>query len=158
MLDNVGMVLHLADKYDMPVVRGFCADFLSRSTSDMSLDAPLTSCKNTLVAATLVDKFCSGAPELGPFTSVVAAALDSSLSPVVQRKEGMTGVVSKLRVLASDVQYETVTSATVRLLQRQFHGPSEVRLATLEGEKTRLTKDDDESIAAYFQRAAATRM
>ncbi|KXZ54630.1 hypothetical protein GPECTOR_4g695 [Gonium pectorale] len=118
--ENVIDVLQLADKYDMPVVRGFCADFLSRNTQQMSISAALSSPMNVLTAASLLERYCSGAPELSPFVTAVGTALSSALSPLSQRQGGSAGdalcrnAVSNLRRLTESPSYTTTISATVQ--------------------------------------------
>ncbi|GFR41603.1 hypothetical protein Agub_g2327, partial [Astrephomene gubernaculifera] len=79
--ENVERLLHLADKYDMAVVRGYCANFLSRNTSSLTLSEPLLSPTNPLMAATLVCKYCN-LPELKPYTDAVQHTLCAVLAPM----------------------------------------------------------------------------
>ncbi|KXZ42405.1 hypothetical protein GPECTOR_151g46 [Gonium pectorale] len=58
--NNVWSLHNLAIKYDMPVVGAACADFLSRNKASLTLDAPLASPKNVLMAASLCSRYSSG--------------------------------------------------------------------------------------------------
>ncbi len=78
--DNVEQVLLLADKYDMPIVRGFCAHFLALHSSSMGLHEPLSSARNPLRAASLTDRYCSTSTELSAYRFSVDQALTACLS------------------------------------------------------------------------------
>lgn len=78
--DNVEQVLLLADKYDMPIVRGFCAHFLALHSSSMALHEPLSSARNPLRAASLADRYCSTSTELSAYRLSVDLALTTCLS------------------------------------------------------------------------------
>ncbi|PNW84035.1 hypothetical protein CHLRE_04g218526v5 [Chlamydomonas reinhardtii] len=54
---NVAGLCHLADKYDMPAVRNYCAWFLTANVYAMSLTAPLASPQNLLHAASLLERY-----------------------------------------------------------------------------------------------------
>ncbi|KAG2423764.1 hypothetical protein HXX76_015040 [Chlamydomonas incerta] len=58
---NVAGLCRLADKYDMPAVRNYCAWFLTANVTAMSLAAPLTSPQNLLHAASLAERYFAAA-------------------------------------------------------------------------------------------------
>ncbi|GFR46961.1 hypothetical protein Agub_g8611 [Astrephomene gubernaculifera] len=82
--DNVCELMVLADKYDIPVVRGACAHFLHLQAPNLSLSAPLSSPLNVFTAASLVSKYCSPStqPSLEGFCSSVLQQLDARLEPL----------------------------------------------------------------------------
>ncbi|KXZ43827.1 hypothetical protein GPECTOR_79g106 [Gonium pectorale] len=141
--DNVEGLLRLAEKYDMPVVRTACTDFLCRKAgADLSLSAPLTSQRNTLVAATLAERYCVASwlvatsheatshelvarglepdyeDEMSAFAYIVEEVLDSQLSTLKLRRQGQTtaprAVASQLRPLVLNNDYATSISAAVQ--------------------------------------------
>ncbi len=75
-------LLRLADKYDMSVVRGYCAHFLALSTAGMGLGEPLDSPKNTLRAASLICLCDGNRPELKPYRTSILTAVQDALSPI----------------------------------------------------------------------------
>ncbi|GIL85781.1 hypothetical protein Vretimale_19523 [Volvox reticuliferus] len=81
-MDNVGQLLVMADKYDMPIVRGTCAHFLSLNVAQLRLDAPLESASNILTAASLVSKYCSTQAALKQYVAAVGQRLDTILTPL----------------------------------------------------------------------------
>ncbi|KXZ41663.1 hypothetical protein GPECTOR_333g62 [Gonium pectorale] len=119
--DNLECLMRLADKYNMPYISAACAEFLSRNKESLTLEAPLTSPKNVLLAATLIERQCcwDGAP---PELCSVEAALESALSPLLQKRtvgcvgsETALAVATKLRALIQDKRYTTTISSTVQL-------------------------------------------
>ncbi|KXZ42403.1 hypothetical protein GPECTOR_151g44 [Gonium pectorale] len=105
--DNVEDLMHLADKYDMPVVGAACWDYISRNKESLTLDAPLTSPKNLLRAATLYDQYSSGGNAPG-CTCV-------SWQQQQWRAAAPREVATKLRALVKDEHYTTIISSAVQV-------------------------------------------
>ncbi|KAG2485289.1 hypothetical protein HYH03_015964 [Edaphochlamys debaryana] len=78
--DNLESVLVLAEKYDMAAVRAMVTGFLGCRQREMSLDEPLPSPRNILVAASLLDRYCSQQPQLQPLVDGVMEVVGSALS------------------------------------------------------------------------------
>ncbi|GLC39516.1 hypothetical protein PLESTB_001810500 [Pleodorina starrii] len=79
-MDNVAALLVLADKYDIPVVRGACAHFLHIHAPQLRIDAPLSSAANVVTAASLVVQYCSTHPALQQYCTTVRQRLDAELA------------------------------------------------------------------------------
>eukprot|EP00198_Chlamydomonas_reinhardtii_P006157 XP_001695493.1 predicted protein [Chlamydomonas reinhardtii] len=86
--DNVVDLLLLADKYDIPIVRGACAHFLHLNARQLSLVPPLSSASNLLTAASLVIKFVQPYPGLQQYGSTVQARLDDELAMLRMPPDG----------------------------------------------------------------------
>ncbi|KXZ55113.1 hypothetical protein GPECTOR_3g266 [Gonium pectorale] len=122
--DNIGAMLRLADKYDMPAVGAACADFLLRNPDGLRLSAPLRSPANTLMAASIVDRYCGGGGGGGggwdPPVLSMAGVLRRQLG---QNKPGSAGVGGapaaaclQLRALVEHRDYPTAISPAVQVL------------------------------------------
>ncbi|KAG2485298.1 hypothetical protein HYH03_015972 [Edaphochlamys debaryana] len=101
--DNIEPVLKLADKYDMAAVRGLCAGFLGANQADVSLDHELTSPRNSLYAATLLERYCSQpplVPIVAPTQAAIAVCFRAS-TPAEANK-----IVRKLRELTGNSAYQ----------------------------------------------------
>ncbi|KAG2430111.1 hypothetical protein HXX76_010210 [Chlamydomonas incerta] len=81
-LDNLKDLLLLADKYDIPVVRGACAHYLHLNAHLLSLGPPLASAANLLTAASLAVRFVAPYPALKQYGSTVQARLEAELAPL----------------------------------------------------------------------------
>ncbi len=128
--DNVEPLLRLADKYDMAVVRGHCAHYLSLNTFFMGLGEPLDSPKNTLRAASLVDSLASK-PELLPYRTGVLNSLQFQLWPITTAScakkavpvkgqkdlgtEQLQAVRGHLERWLGDARYKTLITADVQV-------------------------------------------
>ncbi|KXZ45729.1 hypothetical protein GPECTOR_51g715 [Gonium pectorale] len=118
--ENLPGLMRLAHTYDMPVVRAACADFISRNKDSLTLDAPLTSPKNILVAATLVEKYGSGdcggdggAHEFGAVDKALDSALSSLRQTCAPNTASARSVIATLRPLVHRKEYATSISAAV---------------------------------------------
>ncbi|KXZ42404.1 hypothetical protein GPECTOR_151g45 [Gonium pectorale] len=115
-------LMHLADKYDMPVVGAACWDYISRNKASLTLDAPLASPKNLLRAASLCSRYSSGNAPTPAGCPGVEEVLALALAPLSgMRGEGSSrgaaaprDVAAKLRALVKDEHYTTTLSAAVQ--------------------------------------------
>ncbi|KXZ46008.1 hypothetical protein GPECTOR_48g440 [Gonium pectorale] len=127
--DSWAGLLKLAYVYDMPVVYAACAKFAKYRPWGYELSEPLTSPKNPLMAATLVERYCCGTggddddPALGQLRDTAASRLKSALSCLgAWQYEPMSAidaaatkaVASSLRKLIKDEDYKTAISPTVQ--------------------------------------------
>ncbi|KXZ54633.1 hypothetical protein GPECTOR_4g698 [Gonium pectorale] len=114
--DNLKGVWQLADKYNMRIVHGFCATFLAVNVPCLSLDEPLSSPKNLLKAASMVEQYGGGVPEPGLVAGAVQRAMNCALSAMVQWPvgEGLHSVLPKLGPLVLDKSYASEVSSAVQ--------------------------------------------
>ncbi|KXZ46021.1 hypothetical protein GPECTOR_48g454 [Gonium pectorale] len=124
--DNLEGLLRLADKYDMQVVGAACADFLTRNKASLTLDEPLTSPKNVLLAASLIDRHYRGGGSPAGYRGA-DIALKSALADLRQSASARA-VAAKLRALNQDERYAKVVSAPVQVNAQ--NEPAVMRLAT----------------------------
>ncbi|KAG2447866.1 hypothetical protein HYH02_007322 [Chlamydomonas schloesseri] len=88
-LDNVRELLLLADKYDIPVVRGACAHYLHLNAHTLSLAPPLASAGNLLTAASLAARYVLPHPALKAYGASVQARLEAELVPLRRSPEAL---------------------------------------------------------------------
>ncbi|KAG2485285.1 hypothetical protein HYH03_015960 [Edaphochlamys debaryana] len=105
-------VLRLADKYDITVLRVLCVSYMACNQADIKLEESLTSPKNPLIAATLMEQCCAQ-PELDPYVkpvnAVVNAALTAPTGSTAQR-----AFMGKLRALVTSPLYMKLVSPGVQ--------------------------------------------
>ncbi|KXZ54632.1 hypothetical protein GPECTOR_4g697 [Gonium pectorale] len=122
--DNLDGVLQLADKYDMQAERDLGATFLILNAQSLSLDPPLSSPKNLLKAASLVERYFVGLfTDAGcQLAAVVDKALESSLEEIEvapyyskDSRRIVRGIICKLKPLIEDASYATTVSGAVQV-------------------------------------------
>ena len=62
-------LLQLADKYDVAVLRRTCALFLAYRKAELNLTEPLSSPRNPIMAASMLDRFCVGDAGAAPYAA-----------------------------------------------------------------------------------------
>ncbi|PNH04381.1 hypothetical protein TSOC_009461 [Tetrabaena socialis] len=128
--ENVERLLALADKYNIAIVRGYCAHFLALGGPNMRLDAPLLAPYNPLRAATLFEKFCSAHDSLKAYGEVVHGAVNVALSPLtapIQCCYNACALLATLDKVVTHEQYMTAIAPSVQgivsaAMLRGLHG------------------------------------
>ncbi|KAG2485281.1 hypothetical protein HYH03_015956 [Edaphochlamys debaryana] len=109
---NLEPVLRLADKYDSAVLRAMCATYVICSQADLSLNEPLPSPKNPLIAASLLERFCAQ-PELRPYTKRIGGVLARALAPPKDILAARA-LLAKLKGLLTSPSYVRLVSPSVQ--------------------------------------------
>ncbi|KAG2485299.1 hypothetical protein HYH03_015973 [Edaphochlamys debaryana] len=110
--ENIESVMHLADKYDMAAVRIMCAGFLGTHRTDVNLDHPLASPKNTLRLATLFERYfpqLEQRPDLNTFLGPVLLAIGSSVQANNDLEKTRT-LLGQLREAVTHPRYKELVS------------------------------------------------